>query len=270
MRKGCFSEPEINEIHQKINDQERRTTLPDTSNINKQKQPIQNEPTSENGNPTQPNTTQQNNLELTQEQQLILKNLKRILNSENTTLPSLRNIEWWIVKAETNKVNQVLTYIPTNNITELNELIYAGAKLVCENIGIPSKNMKEKSKSGWEFRLETQIENLRKQMKVIKQKKKKNAEIKRNRKEKITQEKLTIQLEEIYQKVLAKEGRLKRYRQRVKQYRQNRTFQNIERKFYQQLGGDENKTYQQPNEKETERFWTKIWQANNKIKRLNW
>ena len=94
-------------------------------------------------------------------------------------------------------MNQVLTYISTNNITELNELIYAGAKLVCEKIGIPSKNMKEKSKPGWEFRLETQIENLRKQLKVIKQKK--NAEINRNRKEKTTLEKLTIRLEEIYQ-----------------------------------------------------------------------
>ena len=128
-------------------------------------------------------------------------------------------------------MNQVLTYIPTNNITGVNELIYAGAKLVCENIGIPSKNMKEKSKPGCEFRLETQIENLRKQLKTVKQKK--NAEI--NRKEKTTQEKLTVQLEEIHQKVLAKEGRLKRYRRRVKQYRQNRTFQNYERKFYQQF-----------------------------------
>ena len=172
MKKGWFSELGIVEIHQKINDQERRNTLPDTSNINKQKQPIQNERTLENGNPTQPNTTQQNNLELTQEQKLILWNLKRILYSEKTTLPSLRNIEWRIVKAETNKVNQVLTCISTNNITELNELIYAGAKLVCEKIGIPSKNMKEKSKPGWEFRLETQIENLQKQLKMIKQKKK--------------------------------------------------------------------------------------------------
>ena len=60
MKKGRFSELEIIEIHQKINDQERRnTTLPGTSNINEQKPPIQNEPpTSENGNPTQPNTTQ--------------------------------------------------------------------------------------------------------------------------------------------------------------------------------------------------------------------
>ena len=148
MMKGWFSELEIVEIHQKINDQERRNTLPDTPNINKQKQPTQNKPTSENGNPTQLNTTQQNNRVRTQEQMLILKNVKRILNSEKTTLPSLRNIEWRIVKAETNKLNQVLTYIPTNSLTDLNELIYAGATLVCENIGIPSKNMKEKSKPG--------------------------------------------------------------------------------------------------------------------------
>ena len=33
-----------------------------------------------------------------------------------------------------------------------------------------------------------------------------------------------VQLEETYQKILAKEGKLKRYRDRTKQYRQNRTF----------------------------------------------
>ena len=63
-----------------------------------------------------------------------------------------------------------------------------------------------------------------------------------------------MQLEEIKQKVLVNKGRLKRYRQRVKQYRQNMTFQNNERKFYQQLGGDGTKTYQQPNTKEIEQL----------------
>ena len=67
------------------------------------------------------------------------------MNSEKTTLPSLRNIEWRTVKTETNEINQALPCILTNNITELNELIYAGAKLVCEKIGIPSKSTKEKS-----------------------------------------------------------------------------------------------------------------------------
>ena len=75
-----------------------------------------------------------------------------------------------------------------------------------------------------------------------------------------------MQLEEIKQKVLAKEGRLKRYRQRVKHYRQNRTLQNNERKFYQQLGGDDTKTYQQPDATETERFWIRIWQQKHNEK----
>ena len=66
--------------------------------------------------------------------------------------------------------------------------------------------------------------------------------------------KITKQLEEINQKVKAKEGRLRRYRQRVKQYRQNRIFQNNERKFNQQVGGDGTTTYQQPNARETEAF----------------
>ena len=50
-----------------------------------------------------------------------------------------------------------------------------------------------------------------------------------DKKEKATQVKMTIQLEEINQKVPAKEERLKRYRDRVKQHRQNRTFQNNEK-----------------------------------------
>ena len=56
----------------------------------------------------------------------------------------------------------------TKRITELNELIDTGAKLICEKIGVPLKNT-EKSKPGWEIRLETQIRNLRQQGKRKKQ-----------------------------------------------------------------------------------------------------
>ena len=55
-------------------------------------------------------------------------------------------------------MNQVLLYISTNNITEVNELIFEGAKLVCKKIGILSKS--KKSKPGWEIRLETQIKKI--------------------------------------------------------------------------------------------------------------
>ena len=145
-------------------------------------------------------------------------------------------------------------------MTELNELIYVGAKLVCEKTGIPSKSTKKKIKTrmGNSTGNEDKKKNPRKPAKMIKQRK--DDGICWNKNEKATQEKTTIQLEEINQKVLAKEGRLRTYRQRVKQCRQNRIFQNNERKFCQQLEEDDTKTYQQPDAKEIERFWTKIWQ----------
>ena len=48
---------------------------------------------------------------------------------------------------------------------ELNELIYVGAKLVSEKVEIPQNNTKRNSKPGWEIWLETQIKNLRQQVK---------------------------------------------------------------------------------------------------------
>ena len=133
--------------------------------------------TSANKNTTLPNDTLPSKQEetLSQEQKLNLENVKRIMSSEKTILPSLRNIELKTPKIETNKINHILPYIPTTNITELNELIYAGAKLVCER--------------RWNKR----------------------------EKEKVNTGKNTVQLEKINQKVLAKEERLKRYRQRIKQ-----------------------------------------------------
>ena len=53
-----------------------------------------------------------------------------------------------------------------------------------------------------------------------------------------------IQLEDIKQKVLAKKGKLKTYRDKIKQYRQFRTSQNNERKFYHQVGEKGEKTVQ--------------------------
>ena len=66
---------------------------------------------------------------------------------------------------------------------------------------------------------------------------------------------------------------IKRYRQRIKQYQ---TKQDIpkkkknERKFYHQLGGHDTKTYQQPDAKETKRFWTKIWQPKMHNENAEW
>ena len=166
MKKGWFSDLEILDIHQKTKSQD--STITKTLRDANQKQHIRNElPTLENEYATVPSNPTET---LLQEQQTNLETRKRIMSSMKTTLPSLRNIEWRTLKTETNKINQIIPYRSTNNITELNDLIYAGAKLVCEKIGVPQKSTKKPSKPGWEVRLETQIKNLRKQAKIVKQK----------------------------------------------------------------------------------------------------
>ena len=85
IKKGWFSDLEIVEIHQKINNEQDSNTVPDTSRINKQKQPNRNEqPTSENGNATQLIGARPNNSEQTQtkEQKVNLESLKGIMNEE--------------------------------------------------------------------------------------------------------------------------------------------------------------------------------------------
>ena len=265
IKKGWFSDLELLEIHQKTLKQN-YNTVPDTSSGVKQKQSNEKEQqTSANENTTLPEDTLPSHQEetLSQEQKTNLENVKRIMSSEKTILPSLRNIEWKTLKIQTNKINHILPYIPTNNITELNELIYACAKLVCEKMGIPLKSTKKQSKTG----IGNSTWNTNKKTTKTSQndKKKRGAEISGNKKEQATQEKKIVQLEEINQKVLGKEGRLKRYRQRVKQYRQNRTFQNNERKFYQQLGGSDTKTYHNDMQ-----FWTKILQTKKHNDNAEW
>ena len=80
---------------------------------------------------------------------------------------------------------------------------------------------------------------------------------------------MTIQIEKKPQKILAIKGRLKRYRERVKQYRQKETFRKNDNKFNRQLGGDSTKTCQQSDAREAKQLWCKIWQQRDITKKPN-
>ena len=121
------------------------------------------------------------------------------MSEKNTRSWWQRNYKLRTVKAETEKISM-------NNTTELNQLIYVGAKLVCE-IGVLQRN----SKPGWKIQLDTQIRNFRQQAKM-----KGNAGICWDEKKiATTQINQTILHKEINQTVLRKEGRLKRYQDRL-------------------------------------------------------
>ena len=154
--------------------------------------------------------------------------MKRITSKKKTTLLSLRNHDWRTIMSETKKLNDLWINIQTK-IRKLNDIIYAGGKLVCEIIWVLLKTTNRKSKPWWEIRLESLIRKLRQFAKMQGE----NMKIYSDEAEKTRQLQRKIQLEKTNQKVLAKEGRLKKYQDRTEQYRLNSTFQNYERKFYQ-------------------------------------
>ena len=66
-------------------------------------------------------------------------------------------------------IKQIIN-IPTDNITELNKLLYTGTKLICDKIDIPQGNLNKITKPGREIQLKGQ-------------KKKKTAQISKSAKE---------------------------------------------------------------------------------------
>ena len=61
--------------------------------------------------------------------------LRQYASSIPSRLPSLKECNSRLLKEKTKEVDQVLSTINTNNITETNALIYAGARLVTELMG---------------------------------------------------------------------------------------------------------------------------------------
>ena len=136
-----------------------------------------------------------------------------------------------------------------DSITKQNELIYTGAKEISYKIGFPKRNPKRNTKPGWKIRIEGQIKKLQ-QVKL--EREIKRSETQRNEKVSKSQPQISlgIQLEEIDQKISAKEGRLKRCR--VRQNKQNK------------------KTKNQKNQKNNNNKKKKKQDISNYVKKVEW
>ena len=95
---------------------------------------------------------------LTDDENKGISRLNEILNEERRKLPSMRSVDKKKLNIEVERVNKLLGNIIIEDITKLNELIYAGAVLVAEKLHM-FKGKTKQSKS-WEYRIEQQIKNL--------------------------------------------------------------------------------------------------------------
>ena len=65
--------------------------------------------------------------------------------------------------------------------------------------------------------------------------------------------------EELKQRLHAKTAKLKRYEERVNQYKINRIFVQNQERVYQQMDGVRNINNEKPNAEESKQFWSNIW-----------
>ena len=163
----------------------------------------------------------------------------------------------------------------TNNITDTNNLIYAGAVLVRELLGLKKPNRNAKREPWWKRRPEGRVKEMNKDlcrvnMLIEKKKIKQNHRNCLQNEHKISQNGLTTVKEEILQRIKDK-GKIKRYSDRINQYQQNRTFQNDKGKFYQQLNsGGQQETNDVPDAEAAKEFWEGIWGVEkNPMNQLN-
>ena len=97
-----------------------------------------------------------------EEDAALIHRLKEILDMEEI-IPSgnLRLIEFRKVRKETEKVNKILKYFPTSNITETRNLITAASVLVGELMGVKPTNRNNGKEPWWKKRIEGDIVRLR-------------------------------------------------------------------------------------------------------------
>ena len=206
--------------------------------------------------------------EVNDEERDLIKLLNEINKRERTRLPSLRGIDKGKLYAAVNKIDIVMGKVKLSNITETNNLIYCGAALVTETLGINRNSKRKRQEPWWKRRLEGQIRDLNRDLGRVNAlfekkavKKKESDEL--QRKYKLKQKGLQIVKEELKQRINAKSGKIARYNQRIKQYQQNRQFKNNEAGFYKRLSNAGIQSESEvPERNQAKQFWTDLWSTD--------
>ena len=71
------------------------------------------------------------------------------------------------LKVQTDRVNEVIRYFKSKNITETNDLIKAASVWIAEQIGLKKRDYREKNEPRWKRRIEGDIKKLRQDVNLL-------------------------------------------------------------------------------------------------------
>ena len=123
-------------------------------------------------------------------------------------------------------------------------------------------------------RIQGDIKRLRQNLNFMERERKGELGKRRNRKLKYLEEKYRVKskgiktvIEELKQRMIAKSAKIKRYEQRITQFRQNRMFYIDLKKIYTELNNGGKKSSDVPDAENNRRFWSDIWSTNKQHNR---
>ena len=79
-------------------------------------------------------------------------------------LPALTNVPKKKLLEETAKVDKVLSKFKTHSVTKTNELLYAGAAVVTNRLGVNIDKVAARKEPMWKRRLQNKVKELRKDL----------------------------------------------------------------------------------------------------------
>ena len=190
-----------------------------------------------------------------------IKNIRDGLQEGRKRLTNIRHIDKRKLVEEVRKINEIVGYLPVNNITDLNDTFYASAVIVTEKVA--KKGMERREEPAWKIRLKRKVEGLQQDLSRLEEAKKRNyndrMKRKMERKFNIKRKGYQQVIEELKQRLTATAIKIKRYEDRVKQYQQNRMFENNQKRFYEDIQRNNNVEEEAPDAEEARVFWQGIW-----------
>ena len=181
--------------------------------------------------------------ESSEERKSLLQELAEEVTKEEAPL-NLRNVDRGRLKEAVRKINDLLTDIPTANLTETNKLLLAAARLAGKKVGAKKRETTSMAEPWRKRRLNGQIAKLRRDLSRLdkwKSNQLKSMAVKEQveTRYKVKKKGIGVVIEELKQRVVAKAAKVKRYEGRVEQYRQNRMYQSNQKRLFERLENKE-------------------------------
>ena len=205
--------------------------------------------------------------DINKKHRLIVEQLKEI-KREGRTCIMFKKVDKKVLKFQTDRVNEAIKYLKSKSITETNNLIRAASVWVAEQLGLKKAVHRKKNEPWLKCRIDGDIKRLKQEVNFLERESKGELGLKKKRKLRELNERYGVKskglktvIEELKQRMLAKSAKVRRYEQRIEQFRQNKIFDFDQKKIYAEFNGGGVRSNDVPDAEESKRFWGDIWSA---------